>query len=82
MILAAAFRAKYGSGFSAYMALQAALLRHYLARGGTVQAWCARLAPAFQERYASQFLPLVELEPSEPPVRPVRLERARDTAGV
>jgi hypothetical protein len=38
------------------MALQAALLRHYLARGGTVQAWCSRLAPAFQQRYAGTLL--------------------------
>jgi len=52
MILATQYRARHGSGFAAYMALQAALLRHYLARGGTVQGWCARLAPAFQQRYA------------------------------
>jgi hypothetical protein len=56
MILASSYRAKYGSGFSAYMALQAALLRHYLARGGTVQVWCARLAPVFQQRYARELL--------------------------
>lgn len=56
MILASEYRAKHGSGFAAYMALQAALLRHYLARGGTVQMWCARLAPAFQRRYASVLL--------------------------
>jgi hypothetical protein len=52
MILAEHYRAKYGTGFAAYMALQAVLLRHHLARGGTVQGWCARLAPAFQQRYA------------------------------
>lgn len=57
MILAAQFRARHGSGFAAYMALQAVLLRHYLARGGTVQGWCVRLAPAFQERYAHLLLP-------------------------
>lgn len=53
MILATKFRAEHGSGFAAYMALQAALLRHFLARGGTVQVWCVRMAPAFQRRYRS-----------------------------
>jgi hypothetical protein len=53
MILAAQYRAKHGSGFAAYMALQAVLLKHYVARGGTVQGWCTKLAPAFQQRYAS-----------------------------
>jgi hypothetical protein len=56
MILAEHYRARHGSGFAAYMALQTVLLRHYLARGGTVQGWCARLAPAFQQRYANLLL--------------------------
>lgn len=56
MILATEYQARHGSGFAAYMALQAALLRHYLARGGTVQAWCARMAPVFQRRYGSVLL--------------------------
>ena len=56
MILARSFRAKHGSGFAAYMALQAALMQHHLKRGGTVQQWCARLAPAFQRRYSAELL--------------------------
>jgi hypothetical protein len=55
-ILASSYRAKHPTGFSAYMALQSALLRHYLKRGGTVQHWCARIAPAFHSRYAGELL--------------------------
>lgn len=56
MILAREYRARHSTGFRAYMALQAALMRRYLRRGGTVQAWCARMAPAFQRRYGSELL--------------------------
>jgi hypothetical protein len=38
------------------MALQVALMRRHLARGGTIQSWCARLAPAFKRRYESHLL--------------------------
>lgn len=56
MILAIEYRARHASGFGAYMALQAALLRRHIARGGSVQSWCARLAPAFQQRYGAELL--------------------------
>ena len=55
-ILAHSYRARHQSGFSAYMALQSALMRHYLRRGGTVQQWCSRMAPAFRDRYAGELL--------------------------
>ncbi len=56
MILARSYQAKHATGFGAYMALQAALMRRYVRRGGTVQAWCTRMAPAFQRRYGRVLL--------------------------
>jgi hypothetical protein len=55
-MLASSYRAKHATGFSAYMALQSALMCRYVRRGGTVQQWCARIAPAFHRRYASDLL--------------------------
>jgi hypothetical protein len=42
--------------FAAYVALQCALMRHYLARGGTQEDFCLRLAPVFHRRYAPLLL--------------------------
>jgi hypothetical protein len=39
------------SPLAAYNALQVALMRRFVARGGTVELWCVRLAPAFRRRY-------------------------------
>ncbi|HUF50879.1 MAG TPA: hypothetical protein VMN60_08610 [Longimicrobiales bacterium] len=47
------YLARCDSGFEAYMALQRALVKRWLARGGTEQSWCERLAPVFQLRYAA-----------------------------
>jgi hypothetical protein len=44
------------SGFSAYLALQCALMRRYVARGGTCEEFCSRLAPVFHRRYAPLLL--------------------------
>jgi hypothetical protein len=44
------------SGFGAYIALQCALMRHHIARGGTAEDFCARLAPAFHRRFAPVLL--------------------------
>ncbi len=55
MILALQFLARHESPFAAYMALQRTLMRHYLSRGGTEEAWCTRIAPAFRRRYAPVF---------------------------
>lgn len=46
------YLARCGSGFQAYMALQRALVNRWVARGGTEQSWCDRLAPVFRTRYA------------------------------
>ena len=55
MVLVQQYLARYESPFAAYMALQRALLRQYLSRGGTEEAWCNRIAPAFRRRYAPVF---------------------------
>jgi hypothetical protein len=51
LILGVWYAARCSSGFEAYMALQRALLRRWLARGGTEESWCARMAPRFRARY-------------------------------
>ena len=51
MILAQKYLARYETPFAAYMALQRALMLHYLSRGGTEQNWCERIAPLFHRRY-------------------------------
>lgn len=55
MVLAQHYLAQYSSPFAAYMALQRALMRQYLIRGGTEEEWCRSIAPAFRRRYASVF---------------------------
>ena len=42
--------------FGAYVALQCALMQRFIARGGTSEEFCLRLAPAFHRRYASVLL--------------------------
>lgn len=42
--------------FSAYIALQCALMRRYIARGGTAEEFCQRLAPVFHRRYGPLLL--------------------------
>jgi hypothetical protein len=44
------------NGFSAYVALQCALMRRFVARGGTNEEFCTRLAPVFHRKYAPLLL--------------------------
>lgn len=55
MILAEKYLARHETPFAAYMALQRALLLHYMSRGGTEERWCERIAPIFQRRYSPAF---------------------------
>ena len=55
MILAQQYMARHQTPFAAYMALQRALLFHFLVRGGTPEQWCRQLAPAFNRRYGPVF---------------------------
>ena len=55
MILAQKYLARYETPFAAYMALQRALMVHYLSRGGTEERWCNRIAPTFRARYQKVF---------------------------
>jgi hypothetical protein len=41
---------------AAYLALQCALMRRFLARGGTAEEFCQRLAPIYHRRYAALIL--------------------------
>lgn len=52
MELARRYFGTHGSRFEAYLALQRALMARHLARGGTSEDFCARLAPVFRRRYA------------------------------
>jgi hypothetical protein len=58
MGLADYYLARCGSGYAAYMTLQRALLSRWVARGGTEESWCTRLAPAFRARYGGLVEPL------------------------
>jgi hypothetical protein len=44
------------SGFRAYIALQCALMRRFVARGGTHEEFCRRIAPVFHRKYAPLLL--------------------------
>jgi hypothetical protein len=55
MTLADEYLKRYGCGLHAYMALQRALMRRFVASGGTKEDWCVRFAPLFRRRYASVF---------------------------
>ena len=55
MILAQKYLARYETPFAAYMALQRALLLHYMTRGGTAERWCREIAPLFRRRYLPMF---------------------------
>jgi len=57
MILAELYLARHESRFAAYMALQRALMRHHLSRGGSAEDWCERMAPRFRLRYRRLVFP-------------------------
>jgi hypothetical protein len=52
MVLAEIYRARYGSGFEAYMALQRVFIARWVSRGGTEESWCRSMAPLFRHRFA------------------------------
>jgi hypothetical protein len=52
MEIARRYLARSPSRFQAYLALQAALMNRHLARGGSMEDFCHRLAPAFRRRWA------------------------------
>lgn len=51
MIVAELYLARSSSRLAAYNLLQCALMRRFVARGGTAEAWCDSMAPAFSRRY-------------------------------
>lgn len=71
MELCRVFAARHPSAFAAYIALELALMRRFVARGGTEEEFCRRLAPAFHRRYA----PLLLGEPRIAERRRIRLPR-------
>lgn len=58
---------------AAYLALQCALMRRFLARGGTAEEFCERLAPIYHRRYA----PLVFENSAPSPDLPLESLRLR-----
>lgn len=67
MEIARSYLAGYATGFAAYLALEVALMRRYVARGGSPEEFCSRLAPAFRRRFS----PLLEETPEHPEVVPL-----------
>jgi hypothetical protein len=51
MELTRRYLAMYPTRFAAYVALEVALMRRFVATGGTEEEFCRRLAPAFARRY-------------------------------
>lgn len=51
MLLADWYIAKCRNGFAAYTTMQASLLARFIRRGGSVDEWVERLAPAYRRRY-------------------------------
>jgi hypothetical protein len=49
--IARRFAASHETGFGAYLALERALMRRYVTRGGTEAEFCERLAAAFHRRH-------------------------------
>lgn len=56
------------SAFAAYVALQCALMRRFIRRGGSAEDFCDRLAPVFRRRYA-EMLTGAPFPPVIPPRR-------------
>jgi len=56
MEVARRFLNEHRGGSAAYLALQLALMRRYVARGGTAEDFCAILAPAFRRRWGPVLL--------------------------
>jgi|GEM_PF-1354453 len=67
MEIARSYLAGYATGFAAYLALEVALMRRYVARGGSQEEFCTRLAPTFRRRFA----PMLEEAPGRPDVVPL-----------
>ena len=51
MLLATVYLSRYDCRLRAYNMLQWELMDAYLRRGGSVDTWCARYAPAFRRRF-------------------------------
>jgi hypothetical protein len=51
MVLGRSYLSKSPSPFAAYNRLQAALMKRFLRRGGSVEIWMERYAPRFRQRY-------------------------------
>jgi hypothetical protein len=46
---------RYSSPLAGYLALQCALMRRFIARGGTDEEFCTRLAPVYRRRFGRSF---------------------------
>ena len=51
MLLGQWYLSKSLTPLAAYNGLQIVLMRHFLRRGGTMDAWMQDIAPAFRRRY-------------------------------
>ncbi len=51
MLYAQIYLTQHASRLSAYNNLQRRLMRRFLGRGGSLEDWCTRIAPAFRARY-------------------------------
>ena len=70
MELVPGYLARHPTPLAAYLALQRALMRHYVARGGTAEGFCAHLAAAFRQRFEPMFFSAEAARPESDAARP------------
>ncbi len=63
-LLGEAYLSRFPRPLAAYNRLQTALMKRFVARGGTPELWIERMAPTFRDRYEWLLgIPRVELVP-------------------
>jgi hypothetical protein len=79
MELTGRYLAMHPTRFAAYLALEVALMRRFVAIGGTEEEFCRRLAPAFARRYGFLLRGHPSVVPLATLTTPPRRRRPRQT---
>ncbi|MCZ6915562.1 MAG: hypothetical protein O7I93_02195 [Gemmatimonadetes bacterium] len=70
-LLGNSYLSRFSKPLAAYNRLQTALMKRFVAKGGTPEIWIERMAPTFRERYGWLF-------GDAPRAAPVPVRRDRD----
>ena len=75
------YSSKHSSGFAAFNKLQVALMKRFVAKGGSIERWIDKLAPVFRSRYSwlcEEMVPVrITTEEHEIALRRLRNHRKR-----